>query len=143
MIHAVNWPFRWPSWWSPVLAVVILPLLPILTLMQDWAWAVPVGLKVRLMRPGAPTEVSPGIQPLLIHVGKMKPSGAPTVTVNGQAVALEDLPMLLRRALWLRPPSYPVYLEGDPDMEWGNAVRVMDVIQGQHVPVILLTPKSR
>jgi hypothetical protein len=32
-----------------------------------------------------------------------------------------------------------VYLDGDRDMEWGNAVRAMDVINGFGAQVVLLT----
>jgi biopolymer transport protein ExbD len=98
-----------------------------------------IGLKIRLLRPGVEGERSPGIQPLRVHVGYDRLNRRPTITVNSQPVPWEDLAVALRRELWRRPPNWPVYLDGDPDMDWGNAVQAMDVIQGLHAQVVLLT----
>jgi hypothetical protein len=49
---------------------------------------------------------------------------------------------VLRREIWRRGADLPVFVEGDLDMEWGVAVRVMDAIKGLDVPVVLVTPRS-
>lgn len=45
------------------------------------------------------------------------------------------------RPCLLRPPHWPVYLEGDQAMEWRYAAEVIDKIEGWHVKVVL--PGSR
>jgi biopolymer transport protein ExbD len=106
-------------------------------LMSAWAWVPTVGLKVRLMRPGIDGVPSPGIQPVLVHVrfdGTRR-----SVTVNNEPVPWNQLGVTLRRELRLRPPDWPVYVDGDRNMEWGHTVAAIDVLQGLHRQVVLLT----
>jgi biopolymer transport protein ExbD len=97
----------------------------------------PVGLKIRLREPEIEHGRMPGLQPLRIYVGY--DGHQPIVTVDSQAVSWDDFATVLKRELWRRPPNWPVYLDGDRDMEWGNAVRAMDVINGFGAQVVLLT----
>jgi biopolymer transport protein ExbD len=109
--------------------------------MSAWAWVPTVGFRVRLMRPGIDGVPSPGIQPIRVHVGF--DGTRRVVTVNNEPVPWNRLGVALRRELRLRPPDWPVYVDGDRDMEWGRAVEAIDVIQGLHAQVVLLTARSR
>jgi biopolymer transport protein ExbD len=40
-----------------------------------------------------------------------------------------------------RPPEWPVYVEGDPAMDWQYVVQVIDVIEGVGGRVVLLTTR--
>lgn len=42
-----------------------------------------------------------------------------------------------------RPPTWLVYLEGDPDTDWGDTVKATDLIRGPQAEVGLLTAKAR
>ncbi len=62
----------------------------------------------------------------------------PSLYVDGQPVPWEDLETVVVRELKLRPPSRPVYLDGDPNMEWEWAGRTIDRIRGLQAEVVLL-----
>jgi len=79
---------------------------------------------------------------LLVRVGYAGYGVPPRLYVNSRAVSWEDLDAVLNKELRLRPPTWPVYLEGDPAIEWGHAVKAMDVIRGLHAEVVLLTGKA-
>lgn len=51
----------------------------------------------------------------------------------------EDFDIVLQKELIRRPPNWPVYLEGDPNMEWKWAVKTIDRIRGLGAEVVLLT----
>jgi hypothetical protein len=130
-------PFQWPffrlSWIAHILVLFFLVLL----LIHQFWWAAgrlcPKGLIVGLMKPGVQGQPSPGIPPIRIHVTRS------LVIVNSQSVAWELLETVLRRELALRPLNWPVYIDGDPDLEFQWPARAIDVVQGLHVPVVLLT----
>jgi biopolymer transport protein ExbD len=94
----------------------------------------PTGIKVRLLRPGVSVQPSPGIQPLLVRVER---DGR--LYVNSELVPTERLDSLLRKELGLRPPDWPVYVEGDRDLDWGVVLDVIDRVRGLHAEVVLLT----
>jgi hypothetical protein len=126
--------FRLP-WASYVIVIVLLFLLVV----NQFLWAgkrVPGGLIVRLRRPEIESRPDPLIYPILVHVSHSEKG--PAIKVNSRPVAWADLESALRREMMLRPPHWPVYVEGDPDMEWQWAAMTIDVIQGMHLPVILL-----
>jgi hypothetical protein len=47
------------------------------------------------------------------------------------------------RKLTTRPPTWPVYFEGDQDLEWQDAAKVIDLIRGSKAEVVLLTPRRQ
>jgi biopolymer transport protein ExbD len=110
--------------------------IPMLVL-QGWAFRSPTGLWVHLLRSGVSAYRSPGIQPLLVQI---KASHA--LYVDWRPVSLADLGPVLRRELPLRPPNWPVYVEGDPSLDWMHVAQAVDIIRGEHAEVILLaTPE--
>jgi biopolymer transport protein ExbD len=113
-----------------------------LTLFIVWIpWALitplsPHGLRVHLIPPGVRTLRSPGIQPLLVYVDK---SG---IFLGSERISLDELGSRLKVELSRRPPDWPVYVEGDPDLEWRSVAEAIDIIRGAHVDVVLV-PASR
>ena len=102
---------------------------------------VPRGLRIHVVRAGATAPRSPGIQPLRVSVrGDRKNQ---RFFVDFQPVAWEDFDALLKKQLARRPPDWPVYLEGDPDMEWRQVAEVIDAVRGQHAEVVLLPSAAK
>ena len=101
---------------------------------------VPHGLRLRVARVMGPT--TPGIQPLRIQVALDPASRRPVVYVGSELVAPENLEPRFKRELGLRPPDWPVYVAGDPALEWRSVAEIIDIAEGQQAEVVLLT-KSR
>ncbi|HVP45319.1 MAG TPA: hypothetical protein VMT32_02005 [Bryobacteraceae bacterium] len=129
-----------PAWGLFAANTFLIVLLPV-WLIQSWLGVlrILVGLPIHLQRPALSSPPSPGIQPLLVHLEAAPNYARPTLYVNSQAVAWEDLTAVLQRELPLRPPNWPVYVEGRGEMEWGHTVRVIDAIRGLRAEVVLLT----
>jgi biopolymer transport protein ExbD len=82
------------------------------------------------------------MQPLLVQMRSHSLFERPDLYVDSQPVAWEDFDKVLRSELNRRPPDWPVYLEGDPDAEWGHVGNAIDKIRGLRAEVVLLTPKA-
>jgi len=54
----------------------------------------------------------------------------------------EDLGAVLRKELNQRPPDWPVYLKGDPNMDFGVVGKAIGEIRGEGAEVIILTERS-
>ena len=122
------------------LIVQIFLMGPLFALMLDHiSKPTSIGLTVHLLRPGVAAAMSPGIQPLLIRVAAGPQRHG--LQVDSKLVVWDDLPGLLRIELMRRPPEWPVYVEGDPAMDWQYAVQVIDVIEGAGGRVVLLTTR--
>ena len=122
------------------LVMQIFLMVPLFALMLDHANKLtPIGLTVHLLRPGLAAAMSPGIQPLLVQVAAGPQRHG--VRVDSKLVVWDDLPTLLRTELMRRPPEWPVYVEGDPAMDWQYVVQVIDVIEGVGGRVVLLTTR--
>jgi biopolymer transport protein ExbD len=94
------------------------------------------GLPIRLLRHGYVSQPSSRIQPLLIYVDRDH-----RLLLSGQVVPPGDFESVLRSELPLRPPAWPVYVEGDHNLEWLYVVRVIEAVQPYGRNVVLL--KSR
>jgi len=99
---------------------------------------VPTGLFIHVIRPGVVTQASLGLQPLRVRVASGGRGRRPTIYVDSQIVAWEDLAGLLKKELSRRPPDWPVYVEGDPDLEWRQVAEAIDAVRGQPAQVVLL-----
>jgi hypothetical protein len=107
----------------------------------------PVGLPIHLMNPAVRYQATPGIQPVLVRLvlggcDQTDPSGRvllrPCLYIDTQSVSWDAFDSVLQQKILLRPPNWPVYLEGDRDMEWKYAVEVIDKIQGLHAKAVLV-----
>ena len=95
----------------------------------------PKGIFIHLLKPGPPVL---GIQPLRVRVEFAGRSVSPSLYVNSRPVTWEDFATVLQQELNRRPPHWPVYFEGDPDLDWRDAMKVIDTIRGLQAEVVLL-----
>jgi biopolymer transport protein ExbD len=123
------------SWFS-LLLVNCLVLLLIITLLQTPLMH--MGLPVRLVRPGIPAQSTPWLEPLRLRVAYVGPKMRPHLYLNSQPIAWEDLGAVLQKELNRRPPHWPVYVEGDPYLQWQDVAKAIDIIQGTNGEVVLL-----
>ena len=102
--------------------------------LQSWGKQTSSGLLVHLVQPARPALSSLGIQALLVRV---ESNGE--LHIGSQIVSWEDFDSVLRKELGRRPPTWPVYVEGDANMEWRQVARAIDAIKGAQAEVVLLT----
>jgi len=91
------------------------------------------GLRVHILSRGVMAYTVSGIQPVRVRVG------ATGLYLNFYLVDRDDFPALLRKELDRRPPDWPVYVDGDPGLEWRSVAEAIDAIRGQGAEVVLLT----
>ena len=132
------WPFQKPGWFG-LIAFSIYSLLLIVDLFFRTRTLFPSGLVVHLLRPEVAVETQPGVEPLLVRVEGEGFSAVRSLYIGSGRVPSQDFDTVLRKELATRPPSWPVYVEGDPDLEWRAVVRVIDEIRGFNARVVLLT----
>lgn len=94
------------------------------------------------LRPGSLTQGNPGIQPLRVRVASNGFRVRPSLYVNWELVRREDFASVLQTELNRRPPNWPVYFEGDPELEWKDAAIVIDTILGLRAEVVLLKAET-
>ena len=97
-----------------------------------------VGIQVRLVRPGMLRATHDFTAPLVVRLTNGDAGSPPHVYLNSKPVAREDLAPLLKSELKSRAEWF-VYIEADPDVEWGDAVNVMDIVRGTGAQVVLQT----
>jgi hypothetical protein len=134
-----QWPFSRISWFGLIAATTCVMVFIAMSVAKSLDHVVSTGLRVRLLRPGVTAERSPGIQPLRVRVASDGRSVHPRLYVDSQLVSWQDFGALLQKELSRRPPDWPVYVEGDPDMEWRYAAETIDAIRGLRAEVVLLT----
>jgi hypothetical protein len=101
---------------------------------------IPVGLTVRLMRPGVVGESTPGMQPIVVRLQRHGANSPPDLYVDSQHVSWTEFSVVLRAGLSQRPPNWPIYVEGDPEMEFKWAAMVVDTAKGLGATVVLVAP---
>ena len=115
-------------------------LLVVLLVLHVVSWSIspvsPKGLPVRLLRPGIQGTRFPQLEPLLLTVGDGE---RPTLHFNSKPIPWEELPALLDKELLRRPPDWPVYVQGDDNLEWQQVVYAIDIVRGKGAQVVLLT----
>ena len=134
-----QWPFTKPSWFGLVAGLTFTVVLLVNCVITAWAQWIPVGLTIRLVRPGLVAPSYAGIQPLRIQIGP----GLGKLYVDAKPAHWEDLAPTLRQALSRRPPNWPVYIDGDPDLEWKDVAPAVDTVRGLGAQVVLITPSLR
>lgn len=106
--------------------VIFLPI----WLYQSWNYGLlPAGLPVHLVRKEAYAQLGPGIQPIVVRVAP-GPEAHPGPYVNAEPVSWDGLAAAVATEFRQRPPDWPVYVEADPNVEWRDAMRAIDIMQG-------------
>ena len=131
-------PFSRPSTHSLVVVLTYVMVWIPLVVAMGLERKIPTGMAIHLIRPGVAAPRSPGIQPLLVRVVV-----GPSLYIDSDRVAWEDFSAVLHTELSRRPPDWPVYVEGDPDLEWRQVAEVIDAIRGAGADVVLLTDRLR
>ena len=132
------WPFQKPGWFG-LIALFVYSLLLIIDLFFRTFTLVPTGFVVQILRPEVAVETQPGVEPLLVRVEGEGFSAVRSLYIGSWRVPSQDFDMVLRKGLDTRPPSWPVYVEGDPDLEWRAVVKAIEEILGFNAKVVLLT----
>jgi hypothetical protein len=112
-----------------------------------WAFQKPssfglIASTIFVLKPGIPAKPQPGIEPLLVRVESRGRNVTRSLYIGSQRIPPEDFGRVLRYGLTLRPPTWPVYVVGDSDLEWGDVMKAIDEIRGLHAEVVLLTPRT-
>ena len=100
-------------------------------------WFHGLGLPARLVRPGVELTAINGKKGLLVYVGK---SGK--LYLNSRPITAQELPPALEAEL-ARRADHSVYVEGDPDLNYGDVVQAMSLVRRAGGEVIMMTPKFR
>jgi hypothetical protein len=135
--------FARPSWYGLIAVLCYLMIAIPTTVLGLEHYRTPIGLKIHLLRAGIQAPRSAGIPPVLVRVISNGLNAAPSLYMNSQLVSWEEFDVSLQKELNLRPPGWPVYFEGDPDMEWMYAVKAIDTIRGLRAEVVMLTDRPR
>jgi biopolymer transport protein ExbD len=97
------------------------------------------GLTVSLIRMGTPLVSSDLLpEPLVVRI-RRDLGGSVRLFFNSEESPHDAFQARLRQELDRRPPSWPVYVSGDVDLDWQQVVNIIDSIQGEYARVILLT----
>jgi biopolymer transport protein ExbD len=80
---------------------------------------------------------APWFEPLVLRIDKQN-----RWFLNDQPVSPEGFSGALKGALSRRPEWF-VYLDADPELEFGVHALAIDLIQGLHAKTILVTPNAR
>jgi len=81
------------------------------------------------------------IEPIVVRIAGAGYPREPKVYVNEKQVTWEGLAGALKDELKLRR-DWVVYVEADDSVSWANAVSAMDIAEGLHAKVFLLTAKT-
>jgi hypothetical protein len=125
-------------------------LVPFIVLMVTWIFFVQItpltrhGLAIRTVPPNIKLAATAGIAPLRVRVleGKISNYSAPMrgIQVGSQIMDSSDFAAFLRREIPKRPPDWPLYIEGDLDLEYQSVAWTIDAVSPFGAKVILLTP---
>ncbi len=103
---------------------------------------IPFGLPARILRQGVRARANPGMEPLVVRIRLATPGQRPDLYIDSQLVTWEEFDAALLAQIRRRPLIWPVYVQGDRDMDWRWAAEVIGRIRGVPAEVILVTRKS-
>ena len=147
------------SWFGLLTSIVCLFAMLASFLSYMFVFPAPIGLPVRLLRPGVQGQRLAGLEPLVVRVAcsgggpspnssipsglmtaeQLPPCASPILYFNSERVAWDQLGPLLDKKLLLRPPVWPVYVQGEGRLEWRSVARAVDIVEGKGAQVVLLT----
>lgn len=131
------WPFQKLHWFGLIASCIFLSTLLGIFALQSFRWA-PRGLPIRLLRTDIGTKAQPGVEPLLVRIDADGGSVVRSLYIGSHRVPSKDFDIELRKGLAVRPPNWPVYVEGAPDVEWQSVANAIDEIRGFNAEVVLL-----
>jgi biopolymer transport protein ExbD len=136
-------PRKWQSFsaaaWFGLIAVnVQVPLLFVLIVLYPTGER-RAGLPVQILRVEKTSQPIPGLDPVVVRMRLTEGEPRPALFVDSLLVPWDDFEVQLQKALRRCPPSWPVYIEGDRDLDWETVATVIDRIKGLHVPVTMLS----
>ncbi len=106
------------------------------------------GFAIRTIRPGVKLIPAAGVMPLRIRVLADNQSGyrwAPMrgLEIGSQVIDRTDLAAFLTREMAKRPSDWPVYIEGDRELDFESVAWTIDAVSAFGAKVILLTPSLK
>jgi hypothetical protein len=122
---------------SVLCLIVLLMLLWVVFVIQEPY--LPYGFAIRTARPGVKLLPIGGILPLRIRV-LAGPHSMRGLQIGSQVIDPADFEAFLRREIPKRPPDWPVYIEGDSELEFESVARTIDAVSALRTNVVLLTP---
>jgi biopolymer transport protein ExbD len=117
---------------APVLAILI----PMFVVFQRFQ--LPKGLHVHLLKIGVNDQDS---EPIIISVVGTN-AGQPVVYVNSKKTPWDQLEAAVQSELRVHPQS-AVYVQAENDVRWAYVVDIVDIVEGLHTRVVLVTDKPR
>jgi hypothetical protein len=127
---------------------MLMPLCVVVALAIPTPWGPSRGLAIRTIRPGVKLIPAAGVMPLRIRVLSDNQSGyrgAPMrgLEIGSQVIDRTDLAAFLTREMAKRPSDWPVYIEGDRELDFESVARTIDAVSAFGAKVILLTPSFK
>jgi biopolymer transport protein ExbB/TolQ len=98
----------------------------------------PKGLPVRLVRIGVLATDRLSVEPIVIEIMGRSANDPLAVYAQSEKTPSDELEGRLRRELGLRP-RWLAYVQAEDSAPWGDVVNVIDVVEGLHANVVLLT----
>jgi len=96
------------------------------------------GLPVRLIKIGALDSEHFSVKPIVIEIIGTNGNGPPAVYVNSKKTPPDELKNRLRSELEVRP-QWLAYVQAEDNVSWRDVASVIDVVEGLHANVVLLT----
>jgi biopolymer transport protein ExbD len=114
----------------------LLIFVPLALVFMGWQQR-PVGLPVSVVRLDASDVKNDfAFEPLLVRVEL-----GHHLYLNAQPITSEELSRTLGERLARRPYWY-VYVDADPNVQFADVARAVDIIRGQHADAVLVTPRT-
>ena len=99
----------------------------------------PHGFAIRTIRPNVKLISAAGMMPLRIRV-LGSDHAERGLQIGAQMIDRADFAAFLAREIPKCPPDWPVYVDGDPDLDYGSVAWAIDAVGAFGAKVILLTP---
>jgi len=98
----------------------------------------PKGLPVRLVKIGVIEAEQLPVERIVIEITGARGDGSPVVYVNSTKTPSDELESRLRSELEIRPQLL-ASVQAKDNVSWRDVVSVIDVVEGVHASVVLLT----
>lgn len=120
-------------------ANVVIVLVSIMSVAQSFDHFTSTGLRVRLLNPLVNIPRMIGIEPVLVRLQFTRYDALPAVYIGSRSTSWEDFDAVIMSEIRSRPLEWPIYLQGDPELDWKSVAQAIDRIRGLDAEVILLT----